>query len=71
MSPTPHTDASSGFGSTSQPFFDDALSDEVYGSGVYAAKGRHEVQNADDGIYPQSQGSDGDRTTFEVAIQTA
>jgi protocatechuate 3,4-dioxygenase beta subunit len=72
-------DASNGFEFTSQLFFDDALSDEVYGSGVYAAKGRHDVQNADDGIYQQSQGmtlldvsrdGEGYRAAFEVAIQT-
>ena len=46
----------SGFEFTSQLFFDDAFSDQVYGSGVYASKGPHDVQNADDGIYQQSQG---------------
>jgi len=71
--------ASSGFEFTSQLFFDDAFSDQVYATGVYAAKGRHDVQNADDGIYQQSQGmtlldvapdGDGYKATFEVALQT-
>jgi protocatechuate 3,4-dioxygenase beta subunit len=68
-----------GFEFTSQLFFDDALSDQVYASGAYTAKGPHDVQNAADGIYQQSQGmtlldvvpdGDGYRATFEVAIQT-
>ncbi len=71
--------AASGFEFTSQLFFDDAFSDQVYASGVYAAKGKHDVQNAQDGIYQQSQGmtlldvtkdGDGYKATFEVAIQT-
>jgi protocatechuate 3,4-dioxygenase beta subunit len=71
--------ASSGFVFTSQLFFDDALSDQVYGQGVYASKGKHDVQNASDGIYQQSQGmtlldvapdGDGYKATFEIAIQT-
>ena len=75
------TDASatSGFEFTSQLFFDDAFSDEVYTTGAYAAKGKHDVQNVNDQIYDQSQGmtlldvtkdGDGYRATFEVAIQT-
>ena len=69
-----------GFEFTSQLFFDDTLSDQVYGQGAYAAKGRHDVQNANDGIYRQSQGmtlldvakdGDGYKATFEIAIQTS
>ncbi|MEP6638369.1 MAG: intradiol ring-cleavage dioxygenase [Chloroflexota bacterium] len=72
--------ASSGFEFTSQLFFDDAFSDQVYASGVYAAKGKHDVPNAQDGIYQQSHGTtlldvakdgDGYKATFELAIQTA
>lgn len=71
--------ASSGFEFTSQLFFDDVFSDGVFSTGIYAAKGRHDVQNAQDGIYQQSQGmtlldvikdGDGYKTTFELAIQT-
>lgn len=71
--------ASSGFEFTSQLFFDDAFSDQVYASGAYAAKRVHDVQNAQDGIYQQSQGmtlldvvkdGDGYKATFELAIQT-
>jgi protocatechuate 3,4-dioxygenase beta subunit len=70
----------SGFEFTSQLFFDDAFSDRVYAQGVYATKGVHDVPNANDGIYQQSQGmtlldvvadGDGYAATFEIAVQTA
>lgn len=70
----------SGFEFTSQLFFDDAFSEQVYSTGVYASKGPQDVQNADDGIYQQSQGltlldvvPDGDvlAATFEIAVQTS
>ena len=48
--------AASGFEFTSQLFFDDALSAQVYRPGVYAAKGTPDQTNASDGIYQQSQG---------------
>jgi protocatechuate 3,4-dioxygenase beta subunit len=71
--------ASQGFEFTSQLFFDDAFSANVYSQGVYASKGAQDVKNASDGIYQQSQGmtllnvqpdGDGYVATFEVAIQT-
>jgi protocatechuate 3,4-dioxygenase beta subunit len=71
--------AANGLEFTSQLFFDDALSAQVYSSGVYASKGTPDQPNASDGIYQQSQGmtlldvaKDGDtyRATFEIAIQT-
>lgn len=70
----------SGFEFTSQLFFDDALSEQVYRTGVYASKGPQDVRNASDGIYQQSQGltllnvvPDGDvmAATFEIAVQTS
>ncbi|HEV7603958.1 MAG TPA: hypothetical protein VGO15_03270 [Candidatus Limnocylindrales bacterium] len=72
--------ATSGLEFTSQLFFDDALSDQVHGQGVYASKGRHDTPNASDGIYQQSQGMTlltvskdgaGYRATFAVALQAA
>src|SRR6476646_5860779 len=72
--------APSGLEFTSQLFFDDAFSDAVYSTGVYAAKGKPDVPNASDGIYQQSQGmtlldvvkdGDGYKATFELAVQTA
>ena len=71
--------ASSGFEFTSQLFFDDAFSDQIYSQGVYAAHGAHDVQNANDSIYRETQGltllsptkdGDGYAATFEIAIQT-
>jgi protocatechuate 3,4-dioxygenase beta subunit len=73
-------DAEAGFEFTSQLFFDDALSAQVYSSGVYAAKGLPDQPNASDGIFNQSGGAtlldvtqDGDtyKTTFEIAVQLA
>jgi protocatechuate 3,4-dioxygenase beta subunit len=70
--------AASGLEFTSQLFFDDALSAQVYSSGVYASKGTPDQLNASDGIYQQSQGltkldvakdGDGYKATFEIAIQ--
>jgi protocatechuate 3,4-dioxygenase beta subunit len=70
--------ATSGLEFTSQLFFDDALSAQVYASGVYASKGTPDQPNASDGIYQQSQGmtlldvakdGDGYKATFEIAIQ--
>lgn len=73
-------DAEAGFEATSQLFFDDAFSAEVFSTGVYAAKGTQDAPNASDGIYQQSGGTttlevtrDGDtlRSTFSIAIQVA
>jgi protocatechuate 3,4-dioxygenase beta subunit len=70
--------AASGLEFTSQLFFDDALSAQVYSSGVYASKGTPDQPTASDGIYRQSQGmtlldiakdGEGYRATFEIAIQ--
>ncbi len=51
-------DAEAGFEFTSQLFFDDALSQQVYASGVYASKGPPDQPNASDGIFNQSGGAD-------------
>jgi protocatechuate 3,4-dioxygenase beta subunit len=73
-------DAEAGFEFTSQLFFDDALSQQVYSSGVYASKGQPDQLNASDSIYNQSGGAtlldvtqdgDGYKTTFQVAVQLA
>jgi protocatechuate 3,4-dioxygenase beta subunit len=73
-------DAEAGFEFTSQLFFDDALSQQVYASGVYASKGTPDRSNANDSIFNESGGAtllavtqDGDtyRTTFPIAVQLA
>ena len=71
-------DADAGFEATSQLFFDDAFSESVYATGVYAQKGAPDVPTSQDGIYQQSGGTtvldvrqDGDvyRSTFSLAVQ--
>jgi protocatechuate 3,4-dioxygenase beta subunit len=71
-------DAEAGFEFTSQLFFDDSLSRQVYSSGVYASKGPQDQTNESDAIYNQSDGAtlldvtqdgDGYKTTFEIAVQ--
>jgi protocatechuate 3,4-dioxygenase beta subunit len=71
--------ATSGFEFTSQLFFDDSLSDQVFSQGAYAAKGKPDTPNAADSIFAQSGGltlldvtpdAAGYKTTFEIAIQT-
>jgi protocatechuate 3,4-dioxygenase beta subunit len=71
-------DSSAGFEFTSQLFFDDDFSKEVYSSGVYAQKGPQDVLNASDQIFNQSGGQtlltvtqegDGYKATFPIAVQ--
>jgi protocatechuate 3,4-dioxygenase beta subunit len=71
-------DSSAGFEFTSQLFFDDDFSKQVYSSGVYAQKGPQDVPNASDQIYNQSGGQtlltvtqegDGYNATFPIAVQ--
>lgn len=73
-------DAEAGFEFTSQLFFDDALSQQVYTSGVYASKGPQDQTNQSDGIFNQGGGAtlldvtqNGNtyKTTFEIAVQVA
>ena len=62
---------------TSQLFFDDALTDQVFAQAPYAGKGARDVRNASDGIYREA-GSQlvlaaetmdgGYRTRFDVGL---
>jgi protocatechuate 3,4-dioxygenase beta subunit len=72
--------ADAGLEFTSQLFFDDGLSAQVYARDPYASKGSPDTPNADDGIYNQSGGQtlltlvedgDGYAGTFEIGIQIA
>jgi protocatechuate 3,4-dioxygenase beta subunit len=72
--------ATSGLEFTSQLFFDDSLSDTVFGAQPYSAKGQRDRLNAQDGIYTQSQGqtllpltstSDGYGGTFALGLQVS
>src|SRR2546423_8935496 len=65
---------------TSQIYFDDALVDRVHANPPYAAKGRRDFRNADDGIYadngsqlilPVASIADGYAGTFNVALKRA
>jgi protocatechuate 3,4-dioxygenase beta subunit len=64
---------------TSQVFFDDALSEQVFAQPPYAARGRGRVANARDGIYRRSgaqltlavtPGGSGYAASFDLALAT-
>jgi len=72
-------DAEAGYELTSQLFFDDDVSREVYAAEPYASKGPQDVPNERDGIFGQSDGTtlldakpsgDGYAATFSIALQT-
>jgi protocatechuate 3,4-dioxygenase beta subunit len=65
---------------TSQLFFDDALSDEVFAQAPYAAKGQRSTKNGNDGIYRNggdqlmlspTKEADGYAATFDIGLQMA
>lgn len=72
--------ANSSYEFTSQLFFDDALSDQVYSVEPYASKGERSIRNADDGIFQGggsqlllevSQTAAGYAATFDIGLQLA
>jgi protocatechuate 3,4-dioxygenase beta subunit len=72
-------DASAGYELTSQLFFEDAVSREVYAAEPYSSKGPQDVTNDRDGIYQQSDGTtlldaqpsgEGYAATLSIALQT-
>ncbi|HEV8489461.1 MAG TPA: intradiol ring-cleavage dioxygenase [Candidatus Limnocylindrales bacterium] len=72
-------DADAGYELTSQLFFDDELSRQVYAAEPYSQKGAQDMTNDRDGIYQQSDGTtllnaqpsgDGYAATFSIALQT-
>jgi len=69
---------SPGFEFTSQLYFDDALTDRVFATGLYAARGPRRTRNEDDGIFRRDgselllaldRRNDGNAGTFEVALR--
>jgi protocatechuate 3,4-dioxygenase beta subunit len=71
--------ADQGLEFTSQLFFDDALTDQVFAAEPYAAKGERTLRNDGDGIFNQSgdqltlaaaPSGAGYAATFEVGVQT-
>jgi protocatechuate 3,4-dioxygenase beta subunit len=72
-------DADAGYELTSQLFFDDDVSRQVYAAEPYSSKGAQDVENESDGIFGQSDGTtlldaqpsgDGYAATFSIALQT-
>jgi protocatechuate 3,4-dioxygenase beta subunit len=70
--------ATSAYEFTSQLFFDDTLSDQVYAQEPYSTKGERSLRNAGDGIYNQggsqlvldvSQTTGGYAATFDIALE--
>jgi hypothetical protein len=64
---------------TSQLFFDDALSDQIYAQPPYAGRGEQRLRNARDGIYRNAgtqltlaatPDAPGYAATFELALET-
>ncbi|HYP39080.1 MAG TPA: hypothetical protein VEX13_01870 [Chloroflexia bacterium] len=65
---------------TSQLFFEDALSDEVFAQAPYAAKGQRSTKNGNDNIYRSggdhltlspAKEADGCAATFDICLQMA
>jgi protocatechuate 3,4-dioxygenase beta subunit len=73
-------EAEAGYELTSQLFFDDDVSREVYAAEPYSSKGAQDVPNERDGIFGQSGGTtlldakpsgDGYAAAFSIALQTS
>lgn len=68
-----HPDANAGF--TSQLFFDDALSDQVFAQAPYAGRGQRDTRNGRDGIYKEqllltvNKSAEGYAATSDIGIQ--
>ena len=68
-----------GYEFTSQLYFDDALTDEVYSQGPYADKGERDRRNGEDGIFrgggeelllALTPSGEGYAATFDIALDT-
>ena len=68
-----------GYEFTSQLYFDDALTDQVFTEGPYAEKGARDLRNAEDGIYQGggdellldlTPNGEGYAATFDIALDT-
>ncbi|MEX2159648.1 MAG: intradiol ring-cleavage dioxygenase [Dehalococcoidia bacterium] len=73
-------DAPAGYEFTTQLFFDDDLTDEVYTQSPYNTRGERDVRNADDNIFsgggdqmllPITQSGDGYAATFSIGVEMA
>ncbi len=72
-------DSERGYEFTSQLFFDDALTDEVFAQEPYDEKGKRDLRNGDDRIFrgsgdqllvPLTQSGQGYEGTFDIALDT-
>src|SRR5919112_298566 len=68
-----------GYEFTSQLYFDDALTDQVFAKGPYAEKGARDLRNAEDGIYQGggeelllylTPNGEGYAATFDIPLDT-
>ena len=72
-------DSEMGYEFTSQLYFDDALTDEVYSQEPYAERGEPDLRNDDDGIFREGgdelmlslseDGQGGYASTFDIALE--
>jgi protocatechuate 3,4-dioxygenase beta subunit len=69
-----------GYEFTSQLYFDDALTDQVFTEGPYAEKGPRDLRNSEDGIFQGggdellldlSENGQGYAATFDIALDTS
>ena len=69
-----------GYEFTSQLYFDDALTDQVFTEGPYAEKGERDLRNSEDGIFQGggdellldlSENGQGYAATFDIALDTS
>ena len=75
-----HTGSGSAYEFTSQLFFDDNITDQVYTQAPYSAKGRRTLRNSGDSIYNQggsqlllapAKTAEGYSATFDIGLQTS
>jgi protocatechuate 3,4-dioxygenase beta subunit len=73
-----HTGSGAAYEFTSQLFFDDTITDQVYTQAPYSAKGQRTLRNGGDSIYRQggsqlllapAKSADGYSATFDIGLQ--
>jgi protocatechuate 3,4-dioxygenase beta subunit len=73
-----HTGSGAAYEFTSQLFFNDSITDQIYAQAPYSAKGQRTLQNSDDSIYNQggsqlllapAKTTEGYSATFDIGLQ--
>ena len=73
-----HTGSGAAYEFTSQLFFDDSITDQVYAQAPYSAKGQRTLRNSGDSIYNQggsqlllapAKTAEGYSATFDIGLQ--